>query len=97
MAVKTLGKFGRISTMAMAFAALTLPGLAAAQEDGRGGPGWRRGDAEARGNIGGSYQPPQRSAPAERPSGGEGWSRPMARSAPVAAPAPVSAPPPNMG
>ncbi len=100
MAVKTLGKFGRISTLAMAFAALTLPGLAAAQDDGRGGPGWRRGDAEARGNIGGSYQPPQRSAPAERRSGGgEGWARPTTRSAPVAtpAPAPVSAPTATMG
>lgn len=98
MAVKTLGKFGRISTLAMAFAALTLPGLAAAQEDGRGGPGWRRGDAEARGNIGGSYQPPQRSVPAERSNdGGSGWSRPAARTAPVAAPDTVSAPRADMG
>lgn len=98
MAVKTLGKIGRISTLAMAFAALTLPGIAAAQDEGRGGPGWRRGDTEAPGNIGGSYQPPQRSAPAERrgDSGG-GWSRPAARPAPVAVPAPVSAPTANMG
>ena len=98
MAVKTLGKIGRISTLAMAFAALTLPGLAAAQDEGRGGPGWRRGNAEARGNIGGSYQPPQRAAPAERQGdSGNGWSRPAARTAPVAVPAPVSAPTANMG
>ena len=65
MAVKKLGMTGRISTLALAIAALTLPGLAAAQEDGRGGPGGRRGDREAPGIIAGSYQPPQRSVSSE--------------------------------
>ncbi|MDP3906856.1 RcnB family protein [Novosphingobium sp.] len=97
MAVKKLGMTGRISTLALAIAALTLPGLASAQEEGRG----RRGDSEAAGNISGSYQPPQRSAPRENrgDSGrdsGNGWTRPAARSAPVAVPAPAAAPTANM-
>ena len=80
MAVNSLTKTGRRSAMALALAALTLPGIASAEPGGEDRGGWRGRDArEAQGNIGASgWQQP---APAPQPQqswagnggGGGGW------------------------
>ncbi|WP_374283567.1 RcnB family protein [Novosphingobium sp.] len=101
-----LAKTGRRSALALALAAMVLPGIAAAAEPGgedRGGWRGRGGEArEAPGNIGASGW--QRPAPQPMPErswagngngdGGNrgGWARPEAAPRPVAAPIPAPAP-----
>ncbi len=104
MAVNKLARTGgRRSALALALAAVVLPGIAAAAEPGgedRGGWRGRGGEArEAAGNIGaGGWQRPAPQPMPERSwAGGSdndgnrgGWARPEA----APAPAPVAVPPP---
>lgn len=81
MAVTFKSIAGKVSALALAISALSLPAAAQAQEEGRP---FR--DNEAAGNIGGGNE--ARRAPRSAPAGdnGGGWSRP-ARVSPQAAPA----------